>query len=106
LVEELEPVGVVAVAAVGGATARRQARHAPGSGAQGPQEGRGVEGSRPDLGVGGRRDDAAVARPVTVETEEEVLEQHASPKRSGIARTGAARRGTGVSRGRLGGAAA
>src|SRR5690606_15663650 len=59
LVEVLEPVGVVAVAAVGWPPAGRQSGDVPWPGPQRTQEGRGVERSRTHLGVLRRRHQAA-----------------------------------------------
>src|SRR5690606_36673056 len=73
LIEVLESVRVVAVAAVGRASARRQPGYVPRRLAQRTQERRRVEGSGADLGVVGGSDDAATLGPVVIESEDYLL---------------------------------
>ena len=63
----LEPVGVLAVAAVGGPAGGLDVGHVPGLGPQGAQKGRRVEGAGADLEVVGLLEDATLVGPVFVE---------------------------------------
>jgi len=76
LVVVLEPVGVFAVAAVGGPPRGLHVGHVPGLGAQGAQKRRRVERAGADLEVIGLLEDAALARPVLVEGKNQFLKGH------------------------------
>ena len=64
LIVVLEPVGVLAVAAVARPAGRLHVGRAPGLGPQAAQRGRGMEGAGADLHVVGLQDDAAALRPI------------------------------------------
>src|SRR6266511_5020534 len=78
LVVLIQPVRVLAVAAVGGAARGLHVRDAPGLGPEDAQVGRRVHRAGPDLLVVALREDAVAARPVRLELQDEVLEIHAS----------------------------
>ena len=75
LVIMLEPVGILAVAAVGGGGGRAgRKRRFQVSGPSARKRRRGVERARPHLHVVGLEDQAAVAAPVIVERQDHALE--------------------------------
>ncbi len=76
LVVVLEPVGIFAVAAVGGATRRLHIGGPPRFGPQGAQQGGGVEGAGADLHVVGLLNDAALVGPITAQFQNDILKVH------------------------------
>ena len=70
----LEPVGVLAIAAVLGPARGLHVGRAPGLGPERAQGGRRVKGRRPHLHVVRLEDDAALIGPVALELEDQVLE--------------------------------
>ena len=74
LIIMLQPVGVLAVAAIGGAAARLDIGGAPGLRPQGAQRGGGVEGAGAHLHIIGLQDHAALARPELVQAQDQFLE--------------------------------
>jgi hypothetical protein len=75
LVVVLQPVRVLAVAAVLGPPARLHVGRLPRLGAEGAQEGRGVAGAGADLHVVGLEQRAALLRPVGLQAKDDVLER-------------------------------
>ena len=73
LIIVLEPVGVFAVAAVGGAAGGFHIGHVPRFGAKNPEKGGGIEGAGPLFGVIGLLDDASLLGPVSLQGEDKVL---------------------------------
>ena len=71
----LDPVGVLAVAAVVGADARLDVGDVPRLGAEHAQERRRVHGARADLRVVGLPDERAAGRPELVQAQDRVLER-------------------------------
>ena len=69
----LHPVGVLAVAAVGGAAGGHDIGHAVGFGPQHPEKGLGVHGAGADFHVVRLLDDAALAVPEVLEGENDFL---------------------------------
>ena len=88
LVVVLEPVGVLPVAPVRGAPRGLHVGGPPRLGADRPQEGRGVERARPHLHVVGLLEDAPLRRPIGVEGQNHVLEQHGWEAVAGRSRRG------------------
>ena len=76
LVVVLQPVGVVAVAAVGGAAGGLGKGDVPGLGPQGPEECGGVVGAGAHLRVVGLHHQAAALRPKLLKRQNDVLEFH------------------------------
>ena len=74
LVIMLEPVGVLAVAAVGRAAAGLDEGGVPRLGPERAQRRRGVEGARAHLHVVGLEDQAALLAPIIVERQDQLLE--------------------------------
>ncbi len=74
LVVVLQPVGVLAVAAVLGAARGLDVGAAPGLGPERAQGGRGVERAGTHLHVVGLQDHAALVRPELLERQDETLE--------------------------------
>src|SRR5690606_27296666 len=74
LVVVLQPVGVLAVAAIGGPAAWLDESGVPRRGTERAQRGGGVERARAHPHVVGREDQAALRAPVSVEREDHVLE--------------------------------
>src|SRR5690606_30363538 len=70
----LQPVGILAVAAVGGAAAGLDEGGIPWLGPERAQRGGGVERARAHTHVVGLQDQAALRAPVIVEREDHVLE--------------------------------
>jgi hypothetical protein len=75
LVVVLEPVGVLAVAPVRGPPRRLDVGRGPGARAQRPQRGGRVKGPRAHLHVVGLQERAALARPVGLEAQDDLLER-------------------------------
>ena len=75
LVVVAEAVGVLAVAAVGGAHGRLDVGGAPGTGVEAAQERGGVEGAGADLGVVRLHDDAALPLPEGLQAADDLLER-------------------------------
>ena len=75
LVVVAQAVGVLAVAAVGGAHGRLDVGGAPGTGVEAAQERRGVEGAGADLGVVRLDDDAALPLPEGLQAADDLLER-------------------------------
>ena len=75
LVVVLEPVGVLAVAAVAGTPRGLHVGRAPRLRPQAAQRGRGMEGAGADLHVVGLQDDAAALRPIGLQAKDERLER-------------------------------
>ena len=73
LVIVLQPVGVLAIAAVGRAAAGLHKGGLPRARPQRPEGGGGVEGPRPHLVVIGLQDQAALGRPIALQGENKVL---------------------------------
>jgi hypothetical protein len=76
LVVVLQAIGILAVAAVGGAAGGFDVGDVPGLGAEHPQEGGGVEGAGPLLHVVGLLDDAALFGPIVLQGKDQVLKGH------------------------------
>ena len=74
LVVVLQAVGVLAVAAIGGAARGLHVGRVPGLGPDGAQEGGGMEGAGTDLHVQGLEDHAALFGPVLLQGEDQALE--------------------------------
>ena len=77
LVIMLQPVWIVAVAAVSGASRGLYVGDVPRLGAESPQEGRRIEGAGADLEIITLYDDAALSGPVFVQSGDYILEIHA-----------------------------
>ena len=90
LVVVLQPVRVLAVAAVLGAAARLHVGGLPRLGAEGAQEGRGVAGAGADLHVVGLQQRAALLGPVRLQAQDDLLEREHRALESVV--DGAARR--------------
>ena len=75
LVVVAQAVGVLAVAAVGGAHGRLDVGGAPGTGVEAAQERRRVEGAGADLGVVRLHDDAALPLPEGLQAADDLLER-------------------------------
>ena len=71
----VEPVGIVAVAAVGGTAAGLHVGHAVGLGAEHAQEGLRAHGAGAHLDVVRLLDDAAAFRPVLLQLEDDLLKR-------------------------------
>ena len=76
LVVVLQAVGVLAVAAVGGAAGGLDVGHVPGLRPQGPQEGGGVKGAGPHLDIVRLHDEATLIRPKALQGDEQFLKGH------------------------------
>ena len=74
LVVVLQPVGVLAVAAVGRPARRLDIGGVPGLGPERAQGGRRVEGAGAHLHVVGLQDHAALLRPIALQAQDQVLE--------------------------------
>ena len=79
LVIMLEPVGVFAIAPIGGAARRLNIGRLPGFFAQGAQGGGGVEGAGAHLNIIGLQDHAALTGPKSVQTQDHFLKAWCVP---------------------------
>ena len=75
LVIVLQPVGVLAIAAVLGAARGLHIGGVPGLGPERAQRGGRMEGARADFHVVGLQDDAALIRPVLLQRQDQALER-------------------------------
>ncbi len=86
LVVMLQPVGVLAVAAVGRAAGRLHVGDVPRLGAEDAQEGGGIEGAGPLLGIIGLLDHAPLLGPVALQGENQILKCHETSIRGKLRR--------------------
>ena len=75
LVVVLQPVGVLAIAAIAGAARRLDVGGLPRLLAQGPQHGGGVQGAGADLDVIGLQNGAALLAPIVVQGQDQILKR-------------------------------
>jgi hypothetical protein len=73
LVVLVQPVGVLAIAAVGGPPRRLNVGHLPGLGAQGAQHRHGRQRARADLDVVGLQNRTALTAPIVVQFQDQAL---------------------------------